>query len=125
MFKLSHLAKVLMISVCFITLGGCATMFGNKNRDVAVNSTPPGAKVYYNGNYVGHTPTHVTVGNPLDTDMIRVAKKHYIPQEKPVKTSFQGVGALNILFWPGFIVDFATGDMKKVSPHLNFVLAHA
>ena len=114
--------KIILASVCAIALSSCASVFGNKNRDVTVTSRPPGAKVYLNGTYLGHTPTTLTVDNPMDTHLVTVRKAGYEPQQKPVDTRFQPIGILNILFWPGFIVDYATGDMKKVYPTLHFDL---
>lgn len=39
----------------------------------------------------------------------------YQQQTVPVETGIQGVTWVDILFWPGFIVDFASGNAYKVS----------
>lgn len=36
-----------------------------------------------------------------------------------ISQSFQFLGILNILFWPGFIMDALTSDMMKISPELH------
>ena len=59
----------------------------------------------------------------MKTNDVRLVKPGYEPANKPVDVAFQGVRALNILFWPGFIVDYATGDMDKVNPTLSFQLS--
>jgi predicted small secreted protein len=49
------LATVVAVSLLF---QGCATILGgSKDASRVHNGTPPGAKVYYNGNYVGDAPT--------------------------------------------------------------------
>ena len=102
-------------AVCLV-LSGCATIFGDKNRNVNVTSNPTGAKVYLNGNEVGQTPTSVALGNPMTNSyVVKVDKKDYAPVTQQVQTSFQPVGILNIFFWPGFIIDAVTGDMMKVT----------
>ena len=112
--------NILFLSIPLLSLVGCSSMLGNNNRTVAINSNPSYAEVYYNGSYVGKTPTKITVASPMDANIIRLKKSGYEPQQKPVQSSFQTVGILNVLFWPGFIVDYATGDMKKVNPTLAF-----
>ena len=96
-------------------------MFGNKNRTVAVNSSPQGAKVFLNGNLVGRTPSSITVANPSG-NVITLQKSGYYTGESSIPTHFQGVGFLNIFFWPGFIVDAATGDMHAVDSNVSVAL---
>jgi hypothetical protein len=89
-------------------------MFGDNGRSVAVTSTPAGAKVFLNGEPVGVTPTTVTLAS-LSNNYILVQKKGYLQTTQQIPTAFQPVGLLNILFLPGFIVDFVSGDMFKLS----------
>lgn len=118
-----YLTLIVVCTFC-LALSGCASMFGNKNRTLNVSSAPVGAKVYLNGREVGKTPTEVAVGNPTTNSyLVRVEKKGYAPITKAVETSFQGAGFLNILFWPGFIIDAVTGDMRRITnPNMNFNL---
>jgi uncharacterized protein YceK len=113
---MKKIVLLFIASATCLALSGCATMFGNKNRTVNVNSTPAGATVTLNGNEVGRTPTKVALGNPTTNSyVIKVSKKGYAPVTRQVETAFQPVGILNILFWPGFIIDAVTGDMVKVT----------
>jgi hypothetical protein len=118
--------KQFLFGICVLgstlSLTACASLFGDKGRTVQITSKPEGAKVYHNGDYIGKTPVALDIANPMDSNVVRVEKPGYRPFEKPVQTSFQSIGVLNILFWPGFIVDYATGDMKKVNPNLSFAL---
>lgn len=107
-------AMFAVLSIC-LGLTSCATLFGNKNRTVNVNSVPPGAKVFLNNTGYGKTPASVVIGNPLQSHVISVKKAGYEPVSRNVETQFQMIGLLNILFWPGFIIDAITGDMMKIT----------
>jgi len=115
--------KMLIIAISVLPLlSGCSTLFGNNNRLVQVTSQPSGAQVYLNGQPMGTTPATVQVPSP-NNNYVRVEKTGYQSNIQMVDSSFQPVGVLNILFWPGFIVDAVTGDMMKVSnPDMHFNL---
>jgi hypothetical protein len=103
-----------------LCMTGCASLFGSNSdadRTMMVTSNPLGAQVFLNNQPVGVTPIQVQVSNPTKTNTITLQQKGYHTTTVPVATSFQGVGALNIFFWPGFLVDYLTGDMMKVSDH--------
>jgi hypothetical protein len=111
-----------VIATCLL-LNGCATMFGTANRTVNVSSDPSGAQVSLNGQPIGVTPTQVQLAS-VQGNYIQIQKPGYQAVNTPIATSFQGVGWLNILFWPGFIVDAATGDMMKITnPTITVSLA--
>lgn len=91
---------------------------------IHVSSMPSSAMVYYNGNEVGITPTDVVVSSTFSPGTITVKKEGYHTTSKQIKSSFQGIGILNIFFWPGFIIDVLTGKMMKInSGHFNVPLA--
>jgi hypothetical protein len=104
------------IFISIIGLSGCATLFGENNKTVQVNSIPEGAQVYMNGSLIGTTPTTLSIPSTFSPPPIAIRKKGYQQQTAQIDTTFQPVGALNILFLPGFIIDAATGDMMKISP---------
>lgn len=110
--------RVLVTSALVLSLSGCATIFGDKNRTVLVSSNPTGAKVYFRGAYIGDTPAAITVNSPLDTNTVEVRKDGYFSGVGTVKTAVQASTFLNILFWPGIFVDLLTGDIKRVEPNL-------
>lgn len=99
-----------------LSLTGCATLFGDHDKTVHVDSQPQGAQVFVNNMPVGVTPTTVAINNPLSPPTITLKKPGYETQLAQVNTNFQTIGILNIFFWPGFIVDALTGDMMKVAP---------
>lgn len=43
--------------------GGCAAIFGSKQKDFTLNSAPMGADVYLKGNRLGTTPVTIKLGN--------------------------------------------------------------
>jgi len=106
-----------LVILAVLNLTACSTIFGNKDRHVTVNSVPPGAEVYLNGEAMGRAPVTVQVVNPLFSNTIAVKKDGYKPLYQPIMTSFQPIGLLNIFFWPGFIIDAVTGSMMKVETH--------
>lgn len=46
-----------------LALSGCAAVLGTKQKDFSLNSAPPGADVYLNGNRLGQTPVRVKLSN--------------------------------------------------------------
>ena len=103
--------KQRLISLLLIVFTGCATLFGGGSA-VPIATNPPGAFVYVNGMPAGQTPTVVQ----LDPD--RPAQLQiYLPGYQPVQLyrqkAFSGWFWVNILFWPGFLVDLATGAYQK------------
>ena len=106
--------KIAAMALVGLSLAGCASLFGNNNRNVTVTSTPAGATVYYNGQNVGTTPANFQIESPWGVNSVRLEKEGYEPSLQQVQTGFQPVGILNIFFWPGFLVDAVTGDMMKI-----------
>jgi hypothetical protein len=94
-----------------LVLTGCATLFAGSSQ-VPIATNPPGAGVYVNGHLVAQTPAVI----PLDPN--RPAHiQIYMPGFEPVQImrhkSISGWFWVNLLFWPGFIVDLATGKYEK------------
>lgn len=120
--------KILSISmilggVILSSLTGCASIFGDNNKAVHVNSYPQKAQVFVNNMPVGTTPTVISVPNTWSPTILTFKKKGYLEQTTQVNTKFQPVGILNIFFWPGFIVDALSGDMMKVAPESRNITA--
>jgi hypothetical protein len=104
-----------LICSLLVTLSGCATMFGSNSRAVRIDSQPSGATIYVNNKECGVTPAVITLPNYIyGGKTITLKKDGYQTQNMMVVTRFQPVTLLNILFWPGLIVDAATGSFVKV-----------
>ena len=102
-----RLLSVLLI----LSVTGCATLFAGSST-VPVVTNPPGAFVYLNGIPVGQTPTAINL-EPDRPGNIQI----YLPGFQPVQMwrqkSITGWFWVNILVWPGFFVDLATGKYNK------------
>ncbi len=111
MKKKQTVVQRLLSMLLIVSVTGCATLFGGSST-VPVVTNPPGAFVYLNGIPVGQTPTAIN----LEADRpgnIQI----YLPGFQPVQMwrqkSITGWFWVNILFWPGFFVDLATGKYNK------------
>lgn len=91
---------------------GCATLFASGPAQIPVATNPPGAIVYVNGAPVGQTPTLLMLDSDLPANV-----QIYLPGYQPVQMwrqkSISGWFWVNLLFWPGFIVDLATGNYQR------------
>lgn len=114
--------SIALLSAAFI-LNGCASVIGDNNKSVQVNSQPQGAKVFANNMPVGTTPTTISVPSTWSPTVLTLKKKGYADQNTVINTAFQPVGVLNIFFWPGFVIDAATGNMMKVAPESRTIYA--
>lgn len=106
--------------ICFallLTLTGCASIAGNNTRKVSVTSYPAGATIMVDNQPYGATPNTITLPSYIyGGKSISVQKKGYQSQYRMVNTQFQPIGLLNIIFWPGFIVDAVAGNTVKIDP---------
>lgn len=55
--------KLLAVLLVLATTTGCAAILGTKQKNFDLNSNPPGADVYLNGNRLGSTPLKVKLSN--------------------------------------------------------------
>lgn len=90
---------------------GCATLFSGPST-VPVATNPPGAAVYVNGMLAGQTPTAIPL-HQGQTAHIQIYMPGYRPVDVWKPKSISGWFWLNLLVWPGFIVDLATGKYQK------------
>ncbi len=92
----------------------CATLFTSNDVTVQMNSDPPGAK-YDVGPFSGKTPDSIAVPKKSIPDFATFEMPGYERRTVPVESGIAGVFWINILFWPGMIVDIVTGDYKTLS----------
>lgn len=114
---LKKLGKFSVISIAILLIQSCATLVGDNMRTVCIRSNPEGAGVYVDGQRQGTTPATITLPNYIYGGKTVIVKKEgYQEQAMAVNTKFQPCGLLNILFWPGFLIDGATGNTVKIDP---------
>lgn len=92
---------------------GCCSIFTSGPQTVSVDSKPPGASVAI-GPFKGKTPYQVSL--PRGKDYVITAKYGQDSQTQNLNKSIEPVYWVNILFWPGLIIDLATGKMFKYEP---------
>jgi len=54
---------VFLLVFLVVTINGCATLFGDKEKNFSLKSEPPDADVYLDGNRLGTTPVTVRLSN--------------------------------------------------------------
>jgi hypothetical protein len=94
-------------------LAGCATILKGSQEKVTLDSDPRGAKVYLNGNPIGHTPTELQVSSK-DTVTFEFRQDGFETRTVTIGHS-AGAGwiVLDVLlpFWLiNIVVDAVTGD---------------
>jgi PEGA domain-containing protein len=113
-----HVKKIIIgltISSSLLALSGCATIFGSNTRSVRIDSQPQGAAIYVDDQQCGVTPAVVTLPNYIYGGKTIVLKKDgYKTQSNQIITRFQPITLVNILIWPGFLIDAATGSFVKI-----------
>ena len=88
-------------------------MFTGSNDHITFKSVPEGARVEINGNSMGRTPITVPVKRALTPPQVTMSLDGYDRRTLSLQNGFNSVAILNIFFWPGFIVDAATGTLMK------------
>lgn len=106
--------NVLVAIAALFFLNGCATIFSSTEDDITFDSNPQGARIVIDGITVGTTPATIEVDRPglEDTD-VTVELEGYDPLRFELDKEFNNVAILNVLFWPGFLVDALTGALTK------------
>ncbi len=100
-----------------LTLTGCATIFGDNTRNISVQSTPGTAQMRVEGETRGATPAVITLPTYIyGGKRIQLIKHGYQEQTLFINTKFQPCTLWNLLFWPGFLIDAATGNLVKIDP---------
>jgi len=111
MKTINALAAVL----CITLTSGCAAIFGDKSDQITIHSGDPAAKISVNGNQIGTGSAVYSVPAGKMAN-ITASKPGCFDTTIQTDQSIRGATWLDILFWPGFIVDAATGDMHKTDP---------
>ena len=106
-------AILCVMLVALIFTQGCCSIFTSDPQTVSVDSKPPGAKVKI-GPHSGTTPYQVSL--PRGKDFVIVATYEGETKTANLNKSIEPVYWVNILFWPGLIIDLATGKMFKYEP---------
>lgn len=105
----------LFFAAALLMLSGCATVFAPSKDVITVNSDDKDTKIFADGNFIGTGTAQYTIPRGKSA-MLTAEKKGCASQVMQTEKSLVGITFLNILFWPGFIVDAATGAIQKTDP---------
>jgi hypothetical protein len=115
--KMKKLVLCTVLAVLLLTQG-CCSIFTGDPQTIGVDSKPEGAKVQI-GPYKGTTPYQVSV--PRGKNYVIQASYGGKNQTLALNKQIEPVYWVNILFWPGLIIDLATGAMFEYDPtHYEF-----
>lgn len=106
--------KLLVSALAVLVASGCATLFSSGTVTVQMKSDPPGAK-YELGPFSGKTPDSIAIPKKSIPDFAVFEMPGYERRTVPIESGITGVFWLDVLFWPGIIVDMVTGDYKTLS----------
>lgn len=110
--------SVVGMALLLFCIAGCAAIIHGTKQEVAVSSTPSGAKVVVMGAHMATTPGIIKLDRKDSNIVLRFEKDGYEPVEVALRRSVDGWIAGNILFGGliGLVIDFASGAAYKLSP---------
>ena len=123
--------KLKLTAACLMSLvlSSCATVFSGSTQSINVKVVNSGtqdllSQVSCNitdgsgGDYgMSSNPAQISVNRGSGNIVINCHKAGYRQLNMAVGDSFNGLTIVNVLFWPGFLVDVATGAYKKYPSH--------
>lgn len=113
---MKYIKPALFCSLLFV-LSGCASIGGDNTRAVKVESHPAGAAIYVDNQQYGVTPAVITLPTYIyGGKSLTLKKAGYRDQSVMVNSKFQPIALLDILLWPTFFIDAATGNLVKIDP---------
>ena len=108
--------KILLLVLSAMMLSSCCTLFTPSKQTITFNGEN-GIKIYDDGVKIAeikdNNTTSVRIKKELSSKYLIAKKEGYRPTPLKLDTKFDAVAVINILFWPGFVVDAATGQMCK------------
>lgn len=109
--------KLMTCMAMLFAMAGCASIAGDNTRAVRVDSRPSGAAIFVDNQQYGVTPAVITLPNYIyGGKSVTLRKAGYHDQTTMVNSKFQPVALFDILLWPTFFIDAATGDLVKIDP---------
>ena len=110
--KSFHTAAVSLVAVFLAS--GCATLVSGSHQQFKIDSTPPGAKISYNGKEIGTTPFEGPVPRTENAEIV-ISLDDYETKTVNRHANMNPMVAGNLVsfFVPGVIVDISTGAFYK------------
>lgn len=109
--------KRFITALAIVTLSACCTIMHGSKQQIAVNSTPSGARIFVDGQPGGQTPAVVEMARK-HAHNVRIELDGYQPYEMALTRGTSGWVAGNLVFGGliGLVVDASTGGMYKLNP---------
>jgi hypothetical protein len=119
---MSHAIRPLAVSLCAIAFAGCATIVSGPNQSIYIVSTPIGARVLIDDQYVGQTPIDVIMSRRRP-HVVRIELPGYRPYVERLERRMNGWIFGNIFTGGpiGLAIDAATGAIYKLDPETVYV----
>lgn len=105
--------KLLLLSTLTL-LCGCATLFGKKEDVLTIHSKYDDARLLVDGNEIGIGRATYSLERGK-TVIITAHKKGCNDMSMPTSEKLNDTTFVNLLFWPGYLVDAATGSIHQAS----------
>lgn len=127
---MNKITKVILTIFCSaFLLQGCATIFSSSTQTIHIKAVDNDTKEIIDdcscvvtdgsgGSYVvTSNPGTANVHRSQGAVQVNCRKEGYRQINTSVGDSFNATTLVNVLFWPGFLVDAATGAYKKYPSH--------
>jgi len=106
---------IITLSICvgMLVVVGCATIFTKDSQQITFNSKPKGAHIQV-GPYECKTPCSLLIpkGKSYSIEATYKGQRKVVP----LTQKMHGATLVNVLFWPGFVVDSMTDKIEKYDP---------
>lgn len=124
-----NVKNILPLISLTVLLQSCATVFSGTSQTIHIKSVETTTNQLLDGvNCIvtdGSGGNQTVIGNPGSVIVSRsncnvqvtCKKEGYRQLNTAVGDSFNATSLVNVLFWPGFLVDVATGAYKKYPSH--------
>ena len=110
--------NIMLLLVASMTLSSCCTLFSSSKQTITFTG-PEGTKIYDAssnmrlGEIGKDQVTTIKIKKKREDKTLIAKKEGYKPSPLMLESTFNNACLWNILFWPGFLIDFGTQKMKK------------
>ncbi|MGB3801350.1 MAG: PEGA domain-containing protein [Lewinella sp.] len=103
----------LLFALLFLS-SSCATIFSGTTDQVFFDSRPEGAAVYLDNHYLGRTPLRTSIPRTTRVRYLTYELENHEPSTQLLRNRVDGITFINLLWWPGFVIDAATGAICRI-----------
>ncbi|RPG64509.1 MAG: PEGA domain-containing protein [Flammeovirgaceae bacterium TMED290] len=96
----------------FFILNNCSTILSGTKSIIFIDSKPNSAEVFISGLHIGKTPVRYRLEKSFN-GAITIEKKGYQKKYFRIPKSFNMISILNTIFVYAWVIDIATGSIKK------------